>query len=234
MNDLMVIEAQKKRENYGKDKVREIALNKIMNYSDYEDYIESNIIEPELYGSNDFEEEDLADIVDSLIAWDGKITSNLMMDAINEYNVETIYTAIYSFRSNIGDDNWLRVMEDRYGTISHRPAEDLIEEVTEMAFVDTSEMLYRGMHVTHFPKIIRFCADNNIELHIDEKEEISDILYFANILNTEYRLSRLLMPSIHKAVLCSPLKSVSGNRAFIMDDTLYVPRELMVGGASSV
>lgn len=232
MNNLMIIEVQKKRDTSSKEQLRENQQKKIVDFSEWEDYIFENIIDSEPYSVNDFEDDDLTDIVNSLIQSDGKVTSDRMAALINEHNIETINAATYSFAQNIGVDNWVELVEDQCGEIESKDDEDRVDAAFLILFREASEMIFRGMHASFFTKIISFCGKNNIELHLSEKDEISDVLYFANVLDMKDRYRKILMPSIHKAILFSPLNGVSGNQAFIMNDTLYVSRELMVGGAS--
>ena len=118
-------------------------------------------------------------------------------------------------------------MIEHYGDTHYGDRANQLDELTEIATLDALETLYRGMSSSYFGKIVSFCANQGIELHLEEEDEISDVLYYADLIDESGRYKRLLMPSIRKAVLFSPLNSVSGGKAFIMEDTLYVSKEVM-------
>lgn len=229
MNDLMVINVQNKKEDtFDKEAYRALQQKKIMNWSDLEDYITQNVIETSLCGANGLEEYDLEDIVASIIKLRGQVDSETMVQEINDYNEGVISQAIEALQKNIGLENFVKMVKDRWGRIFD--GDWALEKAEESARIEVYEMLFRGMHETYFPKIVSFCAYNNVELVITEQGEIIDVLYFAGILNVTDRFKKLLLPNIHQAILFSPLNALSEKKAFIMGDVLYVPRELMVGG----
>lgn len=236
MNELRVITPTHDARVFDKENYREGVLSRLTNLAEAENYITENVIESDIFSNNDFEEEDMVDIVNSLILRGREVTTEVFTEEIYNHNTEIIHTAMDRLRINIGDDEWVRIVSQEYLIMKldaeRYPPYELVNFATETACREAEEIIYTGMRDTYFAKIIDFCQAYEVELSTDEDSEIYSLLFYSKILNSTSWLDRLSMPSIKKAIMFPALEGIVGDKAFVMDDTLYVPSQLIHGGVA--
>lgn len=231
MNELRIIEVVKSEASSDRDLVRANQLDAMRNNSDCVDYVLENIITSSSTELNEFEWEDLNDAFQYLISARMEIDVDNVLQEIEEHNYFIMVSATEQLRKNIGDEAWVDGIVSEYGIdikgLSYIDHDDLLNEVGTLFIAELYETLFTGIYNDYFPKIVKFCREHDIELNVKDEDEIYDVLFYANIVDRKFFLSKVSTVGIDRAVLFSAMSGVSGDRAFIMDGILHIPKKII-------
>lgn len=237
MNELRVIEPIRIEKKRRVDEIVKHKLSQIHSPEAMEEFMFENIISTNIFDVVEFEEDYLIKIVDGLISARWKISVEDFAQGIHEHNSEIIFMAIDHLRINLGNDLWMETVKINYDIDGYIYEEygDEVDEIDKIGSAMQSgfeEEIYSQMRETHFEKIVMFCEANNVELHMSEESEIYDLLLYSNVLESKHLATPILMPNINKAILCPALSGLTKDKVFIMENTLYVPKQAVRGATN--
>ena len=228
MNELMVTDSLVSNSN-NIYMIREESLLKISSWSDVLNFLELNIITPEIGEIKEYENQDLMEILlDNDDA--GALNFENINHGISDFNLQLQISAITSMFDNLGEEKWKReilenVPQDYFGPhdgFAENKIDTLIDAATE--FLTEYFYIISTYNRSYTPKIFSFALENNIEIEMFLKMDMSSAVLISSIVPEELSRSRIDLGNIRSVVLCPSMKSIYENKPFINGHSIFIPK----------